>query len=186
MTASNETRAAGWFTDPLNQRQARWWDGTEWTQLTQPASSDTATLIGIQLPPAPPVPAGSPGASWYPDPDNPHFQRYWDGHSWTTHVAPAPPQYPVGTTVVINAAPPKSVAVALLLTFFFGPFGMLYSTISGAIVMLLVSFIGSILVSLVTFGFGLFVFWPVCWVVSMIWGCAAVSNTRPGQTIIQR
>lgn len=40
-------------------------------------------------------------AGWYPDPQPPHpgqppQQRYWDGATWTTHVAPlvAPPEQP--------------------------------------------------------------------------------------------
>jgi hypothetical protein len=40
----------------------------------------------------PPTPAG-----WYPDPQAPGYQRYWDGSQWTEHVAPlvgAPPGPP--------------------------------------------------------------------------------------------
>jgi DNA-directed RNA polymerase subunit RPC12/RpoP len=33
-------------------------------------------------PPPPPVPAG-----WYPDPQNPRMQRWWDGGTWTEHHA---------------------------------------------------------------------------------------------------
>ncbi len=28
-------------------------------------------------------------ANWYPDPQDPTLQRYWDGTAWTEHVAPA-------------------------------------------------------------------------------------------------
>jgi uncharacterized protein DUF2510 len=28
-------------------------------------------------------------AGWYPDTQNPQFQRYWDGSRWTEHTAPA-------------------------------------------------------------------------------------------------
>ncbi|SRR6266508_2381231 len=28
-------------------------------------------------------------AGWYPDTQNPQFQRYWDGSQWTSHTAPA-------------------------------------------------------------------------------------------------
>ncbi len=28
-------------------------------------------------------------ANWYPDPQDPSLQRYWDGNAWTEHVAPA-------------------------------------------------------------------------------------------------
>ncbi len=39
--------------------------------------------------PAPPTsaPAFTP-AGWYPDPELPHGQRYWDGATWTEHRAP--------------------------------------------------------------------------------------------------
>jgi len=69
-------------------------------------------------------------------------------------------------TVIVKST--KSVGVALLLTFFFGPLGMFYSTITGAIVMIVVT----IVVLIFTFGFGALVTWPVC----MIWGAIAASN----------
>lgn len=31
---------------------------------------------------------------WYPDPDEPSQLRYWDGNSWTEHVAPKQPEAP--------------------------------------------------------------------------------------------
>ena len=79
---------------------------------------------------------------------------------------PAPP---------VIAAPGKSVGVALVLTFFFGPFGMFYSTVSGALVMLGVLFIGGFVV------FGLFwlLFWPLAWAGSMVWGALAAARSAP-------
>ena len=76
-------------------------------------------------------------------------------------------QVNVSTTVIVGGAS-KSVGVALLLTFFFGPLGMLYSTVAGAVVMLFVN----IVVGLVTYGFGLFLTWPIC----MIWAATAASS----------
>ena len=32
--------------------------------------------------------AESPAAGWYPDPEQPGQQRYWDGQQWTEHRAP--------------------------------------------------------------------------------------------------
>lgn len=75
-----------------------------------------------------------------------------------------PPQQPQYIIVKSN----KSVGVALILTFLFGPLGMLYSTISGGIIMLVIS----IIVGVVTLGFGLLLTWPVC----MIWAAVAANN----------
>ncbi|MDN5861017.1 MAG: hypothetical protein L0H84_20620 [Pseudonocardia sp.] len=65
----------------------------------------------------------------------------------------------------------KSVGAALALTFFFGPFGMLYTTVGWAILMIVVA----VVVALFTIGFGLIVIWPI----SMIW--AAVSASKQHQ-----
>lgn len=62
----------------------------------------------------------------------------------------------------------KNVAVAALLGFFFGPIGMIYATGIGALVMFGVN----IVIGIVTFGFGLFLSWPVC----AIWAGVAASN----------
>jgi hypothetical protein len=37
-----------------------------------------------------------PPAGWYPDPEAPGSQRYWDGRSWTEHRAPAAGQQVAG------------------------------------------------------------------------------------------
>lgn len=37
----------------------------------------------------PPAPVSATPAGWYPAPDEPGTQRYWDGSSWTEHRAPA-------------------------------------------------------------------------------------------------
>lgn len=72
-----------------------------------------------------------------------------------------------GPSVVI-LLPAKSVGVSILLTFFFGPLGMLYSTVPGALVMMAVN----VFVGCLTFGLGLAVTWPIC----IIWGAVAVSS----------
>ena len=67
----------------------------------------------------------------------------------------------------------KSVLLALVLTFFFGPFGMLYSTVAGGLIMLVLA----CLVGFFTAGFGLFFIWPV----QMLWAGIAASNYNKGQ-----
>jgi uncharacterized paraquat-inducible protein A len=62
----------------------------------------------------------------------------------------------------------KSVGVAMLLAFFFGPLGMFYSTVNGALIMMLVSFFAMI----ATFGLGIFITWPIC----VIWAASAASE----------
>lgn len=90
----------------------------------------------------------------------------------------APPQQNIyitqqvqqGAPSVVVLAPPKSVMTALVLTFFFGPLGMFYSTVVGAIVMI----IAAIVIGALTLGMGLFLIWPV----SMVWGALAASNAN--------
>lgn len=74
------------------------------------------------------------------------------------------------STVGSGGGQPKSVGIAFLLTFLFGPLGMFYSTITGAIIMIVVA---CVLVPL-TIGFGVFLVWPA----SIIWGCVAASQSN--------
>lgn len=62
----------------------------------------------------------------------------------------------------------KSIGLSIFLTFMFGPLGMLYSTILGAVVMGIISLI----VGVTTFGFGLIITWPIC----IIWGAVAANS----------
>ncbi len=62
----------------------------------------------------------------------------------------------------------KSAGISFLLTFLFGPLGMLYSTIVGGIIMFFVSLV----VGFVTLGVGLIFTWPIC----VIWGIVAVNS----------
>lgn len=68
--------------------------------------------------------------------------------------------------VVVTAT--KSAGVAIILTVLFGPLGMLYSTIGGGIIMMVVS----LLVAIPTAGFGLIITWPIC----IIWAAVAASS----------
>ena len=67
-------------------------------------------------------------------------------------------------TIVIST---KSPGIAIILTILFGPIGMFYSTIPGAIVMCLVSLV----VGVLTFGLGFLLTWPIC----IVWGALAAS-----------
>lgn len=67
--------------------------------------------------------------------------------------------------VVVNTS--KSTGISILLTVLLGPLGMVYSTIPGAIVMMIVSAV----VGLLTVGIGLLFTWPIC----IIWGAMATT-----------
>ena len=54
--------------------------------------------------PDPVTPSAAP-PGWYPDPQNPGQQRYWDGSAWAAAAAPPAPTAPVSTPV---AGPPTS------------------------------------------------------------------------------
>ena len=66
----------------------------------------------------------------------------------------------------------KSTILALVLCLFFGPFGMLYSTVIGAVVMLALY----VVVGLLTAGIGLAVLHPV----AVIWGVWAAHRANVG------
>ncbi len=68
-------------------------------------------------------------------------------------------------TKIIVAKPQKSVWAAFFLTFLFGPLGLLYATIGGGIVMIILGMI----VGAATLGMGLIIIWPM----SIIWGVIA-------------
>jgi hypothetical protein len=204
---------AGWYADPDLPAGERWWNGSQWTSHTRDvqsfdaiagaegqsptawsaASGPLATLppidtagtayfaagqTSVPVPAAPQVPPG-----WYPDPHGAPAQRWWDGAGWSAHTAPQPGYLPYGSTTVVTFAPPKSVGVAFLLTFFFGPLGMLYSTVSGALIMLGISIVGGIFVGIITLGLAWLIWGPAIWVTSIIWGCTAASNQPPAQVI---
>lgn len=62
----------------------------------------------------------------------------------------------------------KSMGISIALTLFFGPLGMFYSTITGAIVMIIVD----IIVGIITLGIGLL----VTWIIQVIWAAVATSS----------
>ena len=89
--------------------------------------------------------------------------------AWNT--PPPPPVIHVVPPIVV-VRPPKSVGVAILLTIFFGPLGMLYSTVPGAFVMMLVSFV----LFFLTAGFSVLITWRIC----IIWGALAADSYNRG------
>ena len=72
------------------------------------------------------------------------------------------------TRQVVVVTSTKNVGIAIILTILFGPLGMFYSTIWGAVIMLIVSLI----LGVFTVGLSLFVTWPVC----VIWGAIAANS----------
>lgn len=77
-----------------------------------------------------------------------------------------PPELIKPKTIVVTST--KSVGMSIFLTILFGPLGMLYSTVRGAIIMM----IASIVLGAVTFGLGLLIAWPI----SIIWGARATKS----------
>ncbi|MGC5258917.1 hypothetical protein ACPXCG_21460 [Gordonia sp. DT218] len=124
-------------------------------------------------------------------PDSPENRPAVDPH-WTQPLPPAqpyydprsqpfPPQqppaqyYPVApiyqSPPVVVVGSTKSVGLAFLLAFLFGPLGMLYSTVAGALIMICVSIL-AFFVSIFTLGVPIFFVWVAC----IIWSCIAASN----------
>lgn len=68
---------------------------------------------------------------------------------------------------IVVTRSPKSMGAAIALALFFGPLGMFYSTILGAIVMIFVN----VVVGLLTFGLGLLITVPI----GAIWAGIAAS-----------
>lgn len=110
-------------------------------------------------------PPSYPQAPSYPQP--PYSQQ-----GAAAQPAPVPQPYStvnnsnVQRPMVIVA--PKSVGTAILLSFFFGPLGMLYSTVTGGLIMLVVTPI----LAFITLGFGLLITHPIC----VIWAAVAANS----------
>lgn len=80
------------------------------------------------------------------------------------------------TTTIIVARPEKSVMAAFFLTLLFGPLGLLYASIAGGIIMIILA----IIVVPFTLGIGALIVWPV----SMLWAViAAVASKSAKPTI---
>lgn len=79
-----------------------------------------------------------------------------------------PTGYPPQQPQIIVVKSTKSVGVAILLSFLFGPLGMLYSTVAGGLIM----FVVNVFAFLFTAGLGLFLTWPI----GIVWAAAAANN----------
>lgn len=148
----------GWYDDPeQGGRGRRYWDGASWTSHYEHPEAPTAlappNLAGARR-------AGLPAPAAAPPPQPPQ--------------AAAPAYQPEAAApmsvqqTMINVGSQKSVGTAVLLALFFGPLGMLYSTIAGAIVMFFVNLV----VAVFTLGLGLLITFPL----GALWAGIAVSN----------
>lgn len=143
----------------------------------------------VQVPaPAPPSWPGSSSMNIPPPTTNNSVQGYGNTENYPSVnysqplAAPSPytqqPPYapvPQPYVVVNNPAPrpvvimaPKSVGTAIVLSLFFGPLGMLYSTVAGGLIMIVVNLI----IVLPTLGLGLLLTQPIC----VIWAAVAAST----------
>ena len=87
---------------------------------------------------------------------------YFCSKQYTMEQTSAP-----ATKHIVVIATQKSIGVALLLAFFFGPLGLLYASIIGGIIMIALSTI----VGFLTLGIGLIFTWIVC----LVWAAVAVT-----------
>lgn len=86
-------------------------------------------------------------------------------------------QPPMGVAPVVVVKSPKSVGVAVVLAFFFGPFGMFYATTTGALVMLAIDIIVLGPITVLTLGIGGVLYFAP-WIAGMIWAGMAVNNSN--------
>lgn len=154
--------AADWYPDPQGQHELRFFDGRDWTSHVSTAGQTFNEAVPSRISrPQPPV-------QHQPYPVEPYVQQPYVQQPYAQQQPYAVQPYgyaPVQPYPVYYVNPRQSVWVAFILTFFFGPFGMFYSTVPGAVVMLVVS----LFFALFTFGLSLFITWPIC----IIWGMAA-------------
>jgi energy-coupling factor transporter transmembrane protein EcfT len=78
------------------------------------------------------------------------------------------------TTINVTVRTPKSAGLAFVLAFLFGPLGLLYASVFGGIILILIS-LALIPASIVTFGAAAVGF-PLVWIISMIWAVIAASG----------
>lgn len=72
------------------------------------------------------TPSPNVTAGWYPDPDRPQSQRYWDGETWTDQIAPLAVPKDAATDGVATRTWPKLTAylgAAAIIVGTLGPWG---------------------------------------------------------------
>jgi hypothetical protein len=186
--------------DPTQPSQPRSGEGVQGPWAPFPMGQPTP----YGQPPAPPYaqpymqPMQPYGQQRYAQPMQPYGQQQYAqppqgygvqaGSYAQPQGQPAPYGQPYAPNIVINnvvqttavaggSGRTKSVGIAFLLTFLFGPLGMFYSTVSGAIIML----VASVVLIPVTSGVAAFLVWPI----SIIWGCSAASRANSGVRVSQ-
>lgn len=105
----------GWYTDPENGAQDRYWDGSAWTTRVEPHARETNEAAGEQfnvevssgpsVDPVPEPPRDTVKAGWYNDNIDSDLLRYWDGSAWTSHTAPRFDIRPRPRPVASSASP---------------------------------------------------------------------------------
>ena len=69
---------------------------------------------------------------------------------------------------IIITKSPKNMGIALILSILFGPLGLLYATVKGGIIMMIVGAI----VGILTLGLGAIIIWPI----AIIWSYTATKK----------
>lgn len=102
----------------------------------------------------------------FPQPHAPSAGPAHGGRIGTSGAGTMDFSHQPGPQVVVVGAT-KSVGISIILTILFGPLGLLYSTVIGGLLMMVIS----AAVGVSTFGLGLVVTQPIC----IIWGAVAAS-----------
>lgn len=94
-----------------------------------------------------------------------------------TTNAPAAPVVPAANTHQITiqlVEGRKSLPLSFLLTFFFGPLGLLYVSVTWALIMTVLTFI----FMFVTIGLGAIIMWPINLILSLVLASSANSKMQ--------
>jgi PASTA domain/Protein of unknown function (DUF2510) len=83
---------AGWYEfEGGAEGEQGYWDGERWTGERRTASVSPVTQERVEAADETAAPAtSSPPAGWYPDPERPEGERYWEGGRWTDQRRMAP------------------------------------------------------------------------------------------------